>query len=109
MLTFGAGYICDAFWFRETCRDPPFTAERPFLAEADAENEHGGASFVTVEEAHVGIPRGGPTHTQPNMCLHQGASRLLESRLSSSVHELSEDDFFFFFSVQKKTSKARWF
>ena len=48
-LTFGAGYICDAFWFRETCRrrDPPFTAERPFLTEGDVENEHGGASFVT--------------------------------------------------------------
>ena len=46
-LTFGAGYICDAFWFRETCRDPPFTAVRPFLTEADVENEHGGASFVT--------------------------------------------------------------
>ena len=28
----------------------------------------------------MGIPRGGPTHTQPNMCLHQDASRLLESR-----------------------------
>ena len=37
-LTFGAGYICDAFWFRETCRDPPFTAERPFLTEADVES-----------------------------------------------------------------------
>ena len=39
MLTFGAGYFCDAFWFRETCRrgDPPFTAERPFLTEADVE------------------------------------------------------------------------
>ena len=38
-LTFGAGYICDAFWFRETCRrrDPPFTAERPFFTEADVE------------------------------------------------------------------------
>ena len=46
-LTFGAGHICDAFWFRETCRDPPFTAERPFLTEADVDNEHGGASFVT--------------------------------------------------------------
>ena len=54
-LTFDADYICDAFWFRETCRDPPFTAERSFLTEADVENEHG-ASFVTDRGQHASNP-----------------------------------------------------
>ena len=67
-----------------------FTAERPFLTEADVENEHGGASFVTGRRPTSESRAEGQ---QPNMCLHQGASRLLESRLFSSVQEHSEDDF----------------
>ena len=62
-LTFGAGYICDAFWFREACRrrDPPFTAERPFFTEADVEMNMV-LPHCDGQEAHVGIPRRANTH-----------------------------------------------
>ena len=46
-LTFGVGFICNAFRSRES-RDEPFSAERPFSTGADVETEHGGASSVTV-------------------------------------------------------------
>ena len=46
-LTFGAHYICNASLCRETCRDEPFSAKRPFSTGVDVETEHGGASSVT--------------------------------------------------------------
>ena len=36
-VTFGAGYICNAFQCRENCRDKPFSAQRPLSNEADVE------------------------------------------------------------------------
>ena len=99
--TFGAGYICDAFWFRETCRDPPFTAERPFLTEADAENEHGSASFVTGRRRTLESRAEGQHMPNPT-CVYISALPGCWSRDFPSVHEHSENDFFFSLFITKK-------
>ena len=84
---------------------PPFTAERPFLTEADVENEHGGASFVTGRRTTLESRAEGQHTPQPNMCLHQCASRLLESRFFQ-VYMNTEDDFICVLTVTETCREA---
>ena len=84
--------VGSAFCCRETCRDEPFSAERPFSTEADVETEHGGASSVTGCKAIIGTRRGRSTHTQ-HMKTSVRFQAVGVAMASSSVLDHSERDF----------------
>ena len=97
--TFGVGYFCNAFWCRETCRDEPFSAKRPFSTGFDVETEHGGVSSVTG--CRRSLKPACRVNARPT---HENVSALpgcwSRDDLLKNVHEHPEEDFIFFPSLQ---------
>ena len=80
------------------------TAERPFLTEADVENEHDGASFVTGRRRTWESRAEGHLTPTPT-CLYTRTLQGCWSRDFPSVHEHSEDDFICVLTVKETCRK----